>query len=247
LDSTREIALGAGEKVNEKLGFEGSWVYAANKGASLQFRYAPAEVVVTPVKGSLAVLVVPLANLSDIKPYPIVHPLHAHSSLDLTKTNPYVKANISVQLFEVAPGQRVRIPPMSPYRLIALEDKTVWVLSDVFSKAKEVLMAKHKAYTGLPKYLQPNALVDQPLFFGMWTLAIYNDVLLGVNAKNSTERVEQRESLTHLTQLLVDRWGPWSPRLGHADDYRDYGMHAPEVIQNVVAECAEMKQVIRLL
>jgi len=68
-------------------------------------------------------------------------------------------------------------------------------------------------------------------------LAVYSDTLLGI----TSDRIQGRAKLTGMIELVKHRWGVNSIRLGHADDYRDYGLEAEAVMDGIEAECEDMK------
>ena len=236
-NSSRMFGSGESKAIAENLGTDASWVYGGGRGVSFHSRYSIADVVIHVIKGSIGLVITPAENLTSLRPFPICHPLHDQSQKDFIRGKKGKDAVPAALIQRLVPGDRIGLAPLSSYRLIVLEDDTIWINSDTWSNST-ILAAKRVGLESLPKYLKPNALTGQPLFFGMWSLAIYSDTLLGFGQN----RTHSRNTATELKQMVMDRWGRDSVHLGHADDFRDYGLEAVDVVESIEAECLEMKQ-----
>lgn len=232
-NTSRMFGLGESKIIAEHMGLDSSWIYAAGLGFSFHSRYSIGEVYLHILKGSLTALLTPISDLAAIREFPSTHPLHSQTQNDMVNSR---KHKVQAQVVQLKAGDRLHIPHLVSYRLILQEDNTIYTNSDKWSNST-LLGAKSQSMENLPRYLQPSALIGEPLFFGMWVTAIYTDALLGI----TDDRMNARKKFVKIRELVKDRYGVDSIKLGHADDWHDYGYEGEMVMESVEAECEEMK------
>ena len=116
-----------------------------------------------------------------------------------------------------------------------MDEGTIWIHLDRIQKA-DFWKTRMKLLSSVPELFRRNALSKQPLFFGLWSLAIYLDAFFAFS-----QHMKSRATAKDLHLIITNRWGRGSYRLGHADDPRDFGLDAAEIVQMVNEECNEMK------
>lgn len=185
------------------------------------------------VAGSALLLVTPPARARSLKSFPVVHALRYQSQLDFANST----APVPAYFISLRVGDKITLPGYYSYRLVVLERDSRWVTYRTENNSMQ--QARGKAMDTFPVLLQPNALREQPVFFGMWALALWADDLFAF-ADHAPDRI--KSPLLHVAQ---QRWGRASVRVGHADDVADLAPQAAEIQRYVSEECQAMKMVAK--
>ncbi|KAH9259986.1 hypothetical protein BASA81_001747 [Batrachochytrium salamandrivorans] len=197
-----------------------------------QTRVPIATTEIIMITGSALLLVTPPERVRSLKSFAVVHALRYQSQLDFTNST-----TVPAYFIPLNVGDKITLPSYYSYRLVVLEESSRWITYRTENNTMQ--HARTKAMETFPILLQPNALREQPVFFGMWALALWADDLFAF-VGHAPDRIK-----SPLLQVAKQRWGQASVRVGHADDPADLALQAMEIQTYVTEECQAMKMVAK--
>jgi hypothetical protein len=211
----------------------------ATRGTYFQARLGLTSTVLHVHRGQIKVMLTPAENLSALVQFPALHALRGQSQLafhgraehESMTVLPFTQYGLRVPAFNVTLGADdvLYVPPYWGHRVVVQADAFFTMHLGKRSAFLDARLASSKL---LPKLLQYGALVGQPFFLAMWSLAVYFDEMLELSPLTRKG--------SKVDRAVFFRWGPGRVVRGHADDPLDPAAYGAEVTRNVREECAEM-------
>lgn len=206
----------------------------------MQSRISLAPLILSVDKGDIILLLTPAHNVSSLYLYPGIHPLRRQSMLDLTfpvnatyNNKNFAPIPLFVKPIIIKQGESIYIPPYWGFRIISKTSVSIIALTNLL---KHVIFEEQRVHAAkqLPSLFQQGALSNQPLFFGMWALAVYSDTFFEVEPKTRTSKYPI------IFEMAKNRWLVIRNHRGFADDFTDPAEQAEAVSKNIIDECIEM-------
>jgi hypothetical protein len=216
---------------------------------SLQTRYSNAYSEVCSTRGSFYVFLTPPDNITNLSMYPSIHPLRYQSVLLLDDFDHEASAKIRGNVIPAIPvvlkswnekNRCLGIPPYWGVRILygsglREQDRSFELeyIEHTRSNFREAIITMSQK---LPKMLQYGALENQPLWFGMWGLAVYIDNMFELEPKDRIDKAGQG-----FFRVVNQRWGLHNHfRRGYADDPLEPAPRAAEIEKDILDECNEL-------